>query len=155
MIISHVLFGLFHYIYFVLLPYQTRKLEFDQTVARLVLSNKLHSIEPDVGYSCHTTRERSEQQHNQNLYFWALLAFYHNPSRFRAECIHYLHNPIIHLYYPPKLLHNHCLQFLLGHENVPREVENNAYADFWGIKEMYYGIRASCELIINGSGWYV
>ena len=118
----------------------------DQTVARLVLSNKLHSIEPDVGYSCHTTRERSEQQHNQNLYFWALLAFYHNPSRFRAECIHYLHNPIIHLYYPPKLLHNHCLQFLLGHENVPREVENNAYADFWGIKEMYYGIRASCEI---------
>ena len=46
--------------------------------------------------------------------------------------IHYLHNPIIHLYYPPKRLHNHCLQFLLGHENVPREVENNAYADFWG-----------------------
>ena len=33
---------------------------------------------------------------------------------------------------PPKLLHNHCLQFLLGHENVPREFENNAYADFWG-----------------------
>ena len=45
--------------------------------------------------------------------------------------IHYLHNPIIHLHYPPKLLHNHCLQFLLGHENVPREVENNAYADFF------------------------
>ena len=30
---------------------------------------------------------------------------------------------------PPEYLHNHCLQFLLGHENVPREVENNAYAD--------------------------
>ena len=43
--------------------------------------------------------------------------------------IHYLHNPIIHLYYSPRPLHNHCLQFLLGHENVPREVENNAYAD--------------------------
>ena len=57
----------------------------------------------------------------------------------------YLHNPIIHLYYPPKLLHNHCLQFLLGDENVPREVENNAYADFWGVKEVYYGICASSE----------
>ena len=49
----------------------------------------------------------------------------------RDANIHYLHNPMIHLYYPPRLLHNHCLQFLLGHENVPREVENNAYADFF------------------------
>ena len=48
-----------------------------------------------------------------------------------------LRNPIMHLYYPPRLLHNHCLQFLLGHENVD--------ADFWGVKEMYYGIRASSE----------
>ena len=31
--------------------------------------------------------------------------------------IHYLRNPITHLYYPPKLLRNHCLQFLLGHES--------------------------------------
>ena len=48
-----------------------------------------------------------------------------------SQVIHYLHNPIIHLYYPPKHLHKHYLQFLLGHENVPREVENNAYADFF------------------------
>ena len=26
-------------------------------------------------------------------------------------CIHYLHNPIIHLFYPPKILHNHCCKF--------------------------------------------
>ena len=63
----------------------------------------------------------------------------------RSSSIHYLHNPIIHLYCLPKLLHNHCLQFLLGHENVPREVENNAYADLWGVKEVYYGICASSE----------
>ena len=44
--------------------------------------------------------------------------------------IHYLHNPIIHLYYPSKRLHNHCLQFLLRHEK----------------KEVYYGICASSEL---------
>ena len=23
---------------------------------------------------------------------------------------------------PPKILHNHCFQFLLGHEDVPREI---------------------------------
>ena len=54
-------------------------------------------------------------------------------------------NPIIHLYYPPKRLHNYCLQFLLGHENVPR-VENNAYTDIWGVKGVYYGICVSSEL---------
>ena len=77
----------------------------------------------------------SVQKHNsQVLYFLTPIL-----------TIRYLHNPIIHLYYPSRLLHNHCLQFLLGHENVPREVENNAYADFWGVKEVYYGICASGE----------
>ena len=32
----------------------------------------------------------------------------------------------------PKILHKHCLQFLLGVEMAPRETENNAYAKFWG-----------------------
>ena len=59
--------------------------------------------------------------------------------------IHYLHNPIIHLFYPPKILHNHCLQVLLGHEDVLREIKNNAYANFWKVKEVYYGICASSE----------
>ena len=31
--------------------------------------------------------------------------------------IHYLHNTIMHLFYPTKILHTHCLQFLLGHEH--------------------------------------
>ena len=60
--------------------------------------------------------------------------------------IHYLHNPIIHLFYPPKILHNHCLQVLLGHEDVLREIKYNAYANFFGGKEVYYGICASSEL---------
>ena len=72
---------------------------------------------------------------------------------FQVCSIHYLQNPIMHLYYPSRLLHNHCLQFLLGHENVPREVENNAYADFWWVKEVYYGICASSEFNISLSGW--
>ena len=35
----------------------------------------------------------------------------------------------------PKILHNHCLQFLLGVKMAPRETENNAYAKFWGDKQ--------------------
>ena len=49
----------------------------------------------------------------------------------------------------PKILHNHCLQVLLGHEDVLREIKNNAYANFWGVKGVYYGICASSELL-NG-----
>ena len=52
---------------------------------------------------------------------------------------------MIHLFYRPKILHNHCLQVLLGHEDVLREIKNNAYANFWGVKEVYYGICASSE----------
>ena len=34
---------------------------------------------------------------------------------------------------PPKILHKHCFQFLLGMTTIPRKIENNAkYALFWG-----------------------
>ena len=33
---------------------------------------------------------------------------------------------------PPKILLNHRLEVLLGHEDVLREIKNNAYANFWG-----------------------
>ena len=35
----------------------------------------------------------------------------------------------------PKILHKHCLQFLLGVKMAPRETENNTYARFWGDKQ--------------------
>ena len=35
----------------------------------------------------------------------------------------------------PKMLHKHCLQFLLGVKMAPREAEDNAYAKFWGDKQ--------------------
>ena len=49
-------------------------------------------------------------------------------------------NPIIQLFYKK---HNHCLQFLLGHEDVPREIKNNTYANFWGRRdfELYAGVN--------------
>ena len=42
----------------------------------------------------------------------------------------------MHLIYPcpptPQILHNLCFSTLLGITTVPREIENNAYAKFWG-----------------------
>ena len=35
----------------------------------------------------------------------------------------------------PKILHRHCLQFLLGVKMASRETKNNAYAKFWGDKQ--------------------
>ena len=54
------------------------------------------------------------------------------------------------------MLHNQCLQLLLRHEDVPREILNNAYVDFFfslegvggGGVEVYYGICASRELML-------
>ena len=46
---------------------------------------------------------------------------------------------------PPKILHNDCIRFLLGREDDPREIENNGYTNFWGVKEVYYGICESRE----------
>ena len=66
--------------------------------------------------------------------------------RSRWQDILYLHNPIIHLYNPPKYLHRHCFRFLLGHLHVPGVIANNDYATFWGVKEVYYGICAGKEL---------
>ena len=34
-----------------------------------------------------------------------------------------------------KILHKHCLQFLLGVNMAPSETENNACAKFWGDKQ--------------------
>ena len=59
--------------------------------------------------------------------------------------IHYFPTPIKHLVYPPsplplkKALHKHCFQFLLGFTILPRKLENNTYAKFWGVNKVYYG----------------
>ena len=35
----------------------------------------------------------------------------------------------------PKILHKHCFQFLSGPFYLPREIEGNACAKFWGDKQ--------------------
>ena len=52
---------------------------------------------------------------------------------------------------PPHILHNHCLQFLLGHEDVLREIENNAYSIFLGEKRCL-GICPSREFKLLNEG---
>jgi len=50
--------------------------------------------------------------------------------------------PIMQLIPPPsspQILHNLCFSFLLGITAVPREIENNAYAKFWGANKVRYG----------------
>ena len=37
----------------------------------------------------------------------------------------------------------------MGHENVPREVENIAYADFCEVKEVYHGICAIVNTLVD------
>ena len=44
---------------------------------------------------------------------------------------------------PPQILHNLCFSFLLGIAVVPREIENNCYAKFWGVNKVHYGRCAS------------
>ena len=43
----------------------------------------------------------------------------------------------------PKILHKHCLQFLLEVKMAPRETENNAYAKFWGDKQKALSFNAN------------
>ena len=71
-----------------------------------------------------------------SLRFWQiidLLSLTTDKSRYFAQP-----RPIIVNYllpHPPakkKTLHNLCFSFLLGITAVPREIENNAYAKFWG-----------------------
>ena len=35
----------------------------------------------------------------------------------------------------PKILHQHCFQFLLGSFQLPRETEDKAYAKVWSDKQ--------------------
>ena len=50
--------------------------------------------------------------------------------------IRHLHICHSALYLPSKILHKLCFSFLLGITAVPREIENNAYAKFWGANKV-------------------
>ena len=49
----------------------------------------------------------------------------------------------------PKILHEHCLQFLLGVKMTPRETENNAYAKFWADKQRAFWCVKLLSVVVN------
>ena len=48
----------------------------------------------------------------------------------------------------PKILHNHCFQFLLGITVVPREIEDNGQwlCKILGLSKVHYGLCENGEL---------
>ena len=48
----------------------------------------------------------------------------------------------MHLVYSPQYLYNHSFQFLRGITVVPREIQDNGYAKFWGLNTVHYSL---CE----------
>ena len=59
--------------------------------------------------------------------------------KFRPILMRHFHISHHALYLLSKILHNLCFSFLLGITAVPREIENNTYAKFWGANEVHYG----------------
>ena len=49
--------------------------------------------------------------------------------------------------FPPKILHNHCFQFLLSTciTVVLREIQDNNYAKCWGVNKVNYGLGENGE----------
>ena len=52
----------------------------------------------------------------------------------------------------PKILHKHCLQFLLGVKMAPRGTENNAYAKFWCYKQTAFRSVMVFSGVVNSRG---
>ena len=53
--------------------------------------------------------------------------------------LHNTHTPTCFAPPPPPILHNLCFLFLLGIAVQPKEIEDNASANDWGVKKMCYG----------------
>ena len=53
----------------------------------------------------------------------------------------------------PKVLHNHCFQFLLSITFIPTEIEHNGYAKFFlgggggAVNKVHYGLLENGELL--------
>ena len=65
-----------------------------------------------------------------------------------------VYSPLAHLqksslfdHPPPQMLHNLCFSFLVGITAVPREIENNPYAKFYGVNKVHFGRCASGEIL--------
>ena len=82
---------------------------------------------------------------------WDLQSSQENLKTIFIRHLHISHNAH---YLTPKISHSLCFSFLLDITAVPREIENNAYARFWGANKVYYGGCASgkCNIIGGKQG---
>ena len=79
----------------------------------------------------------------------------HHIETLKLMSLFILYSLLSHRCLPHKILHNHCFQFLLGITVVLREIQNNGYAKFWGVKKLvHYGL---CEVWWIGHApiWHV
>ena len=70
------------------------------------------------------------------------------PSFPRSLVICHLHIPHNATYLPPNIVPQNLHNLLLGppgYYSLPREIENNANAKFWGANKVHYERRASGE----------
>ena len=44
-------------------------------------------------------------------------------------------------------MHGHSSRFLLGNTVVPREIQDNVYAKFWGVNRVHYGLCENGESV--------
>ena len=92
-----------------------------------------------------------------NLFLVIMFSFINSRKWPHRPKIRHLHISQNAPYAPPKILHNLCFSFLLGITAVPREMENNAYANFWeqircimgDVQVAYTSFRKNQNLIKN------
>ena len=74
-------------------------------------------------------------------------------TEMRKRSIRYFHIDYNAPCLPPQILHNHCFQFLLGNTVVPREIEDNGYAFFFGgggvvgVNKVHYGLCENSDIL--------
>ena len=70
---------------------------------------------------------RRVQKHGNSLHLTKIKGFF-RPDRNISLHIHHFYMDHNNSFFSPKILHNHCFQFLLGITVVAKEVEDNGYA---------------------------
>ena len=88
---------------------------------------------------------RRVQKHGNSLCLKKIEGFF-RPDRNISLHIHHFHMDYNDPCLRPKLLRNHCFQFLLSITVVQRENEDNGYAKFGGLNKVHYGLCENGEL---------
>ena len=89
---------------------------------------------------------RRVQKHGNSLCLTEIKGFF-RPDWNIIVYIHHLYMDHNKSFSRPKILHNHCFQFLPGITVVPKEIEDNGYAEFWGLRKVHYCIIVNVKMV--------